>query len=201
MMLKRCFDIVCSILGLMIFSPLFIVIPVLIIFDSKGGAFYSSTRVGKDLRNFRIYKFRTMYSGSDKSSITIGERDPRITKIGYTLRKYKLDELPQLINVFAGNMSIVGPRPDVPAYFEYYLQYMPEYYEMKPGITSYSSVYFSDESKLYEKLSDAAKEYINKTIPKKVELDKKYYNHHNLLIDFSIIVMTIKRIFQGNNHV
>ncbi|MFP4041782.1 MAG: sugar transferase [Bacteroidales bacterium] len=195
MVVKRIFDIIFSVIGLIILSPLFLVITLVILMDSRGSVFYRGRRVGRHQRNFRIYKFRTMYPDSETSSITVGDRDPRITKTGYWLRKYKLDEIPQLINVLKGEMSFVGPRPDVPDYKNYYLRHMPGYYTMKPGITSFSSLYFLQESKIYEDVSDPEQVYLEKTIPQKVKLDKKYQQNQNLTTDFAIIVMTIKAIF------
>ncbi|MFP3860553.1 MAG: sugar transferase [Bacteroidales bacterium] len=195
MVVKRIFDIIFSVIGLIVLSPLFLVITLVILMDSRGSVFYRGIRVGRHQRNFRIYKFRTMYPDSETSSITVGDRDPRITKAGCWLRKYKLDEIPQLINVLTGEMSFVGPRPDVPDYKNYYLSHMPGYYTMKPGITSFSSLYFLQESKIYEDVSDPEQVYLQKTIPQKVKLDKKYQQNQNLTTDFAIIVMTIKAIF------
>lgn len=196
---KRGFDIFCSITALIIFFPVFIIMAVLIMIDSKGGVFYKSTRIGQHQRPFTIFKFRTMYPNSDHLSITVGKRDSRITRIGYWLRKYKLDELPQLVNVLAGQMSIVGPRPDVPYYAKFYIENMPEYYNMKPGITSYSSIYFSEECEVYSKVDNPEQVYINETIPKKVQLDKKYYYKQNLANDFAIIAMTLKKLLLRKN--
>jgi lipopolysaccharide/colanic/teichoic acid biosynthesis glycosyltransferase len=131
-------------------------------------------------------------------SITVGNRDPRVTNVGYYLRKYKLDELPQLFNVLKGDMSIVGPRPDVPYFDEYYIKHLPEYYRMKPGITSYSSIYFSDEDELYKNSEDPINDYICNTIPKKVELDKKYYKESGVITDLSIIFKTLKKFFKAD---
>ena len=196
-MWKRSFDMIIALIGIIILSPVWILISIAIILDSSGGILYISQRVGKYEKLFNFYKFRTMYPNNDKSGITVGNRDARITPVGYYLRKYKLDEIPQLINVLKGDMSLIGPRPDVPGYNRYYKQHFDKYYLMKPGITSYSSIYFSNESEIYTKSADPEKDYKEKTIPKKVELDKKYYDHQNLLNDIKIIFKTIQKVIQN----
>ena len=195
--MKRAFDVVFSILVILILFPLFVLIGLLIWLDSGSGIVYKSKRVGYNKKKFNLYKFRTMFPDSDYLTITQGNSDPRITPIGYYLRKYKLDELPQLFNVLRGDMSFVGPRPDVPYYSEYYVRHMPEYFSIKPGITSYASLYFSNESELYRDMKDPVNEYINNTIPKKVQLDKKYYENQNLPTDLGIILMTLKKVLTG----
>ena len=197
-MTKRILDIILSFMGIILLSPLFLLIILLIILDSKGGVIYRSRRLGRYQKQFDVFKFRTMHPNSDHLKLTIGNNDQRITKAGFYLRKYKLDELPQLFNVLKGDMSIVGPRPDVPEYSNYYLSHMPEYYLMKPGITCYSSIYFSNESEIYRNSKDPEKLYINHTIPEKVELDRKYFINQDLLTDISIIFRTFEKIF--NNH-
>jgi lipopolysaccharide/colanic/teichoic acid biosynthesis glycosyltransferase len=194
-MAKRILDIFLSFPGILLLSPLFLFISLLIILDSRGGVIYRSRRVGRYQKPFEVFKFRTMYPNKDNLKLTIGERDPRITRAGYYLRKYKLDELPQLFNVLRGEMSIVGPRPDVPEYCDYYLGLMPGYYYMKPGITCYSSIYFSNESELYRESEDPKRLYINHVIPKKVELDRKYFARQGVFTDISIIFKTLEKIF------
>jgi lipopolysaccharide/colanic/teichoic acid biosynthesis glycosyltransferase len=195
--MKRVFDIIISLIAIIFFTPLFLIISILIAFDSKGPVFYKSYRIGKDEKTFSFLKYRTMYPNSDKSAITIGKTDPRITSLGWYLRKYKLDELPQLWNVLVGHMSFVGPRPDVPKYINEYKKYLSEYYKIKPGITCYSTLYFRNESELYTNQTDPEQMYINKTIPKKVELDKKYIKEMNFWVDLKIIFATIYRIFKS----
>ncbi|MGM0529776.1 MAG: sugar transferase [Bacteroidota bacterium] len=197
-MTKRILDIILSCLGILVLSPILLLIALWILIDSRGGVIYRSRRLGRNQGPFDVFKFRTMHPNNDALKLTIGNRDPRITRAGYCLRKYKLDELPQLFNVLKGNMAVVGPRPDVPEYCNYYLRYMPEYYRMKPGITCYSSIYFSNESELYQESEDPEKLYINHIIPQKVELDRKYFIKQNLLTDISIIFKTFEKIF--NNH-
>lgn len=198
-MSKRIFDICFSTIGIIILSPLFIFICILIKIFSPGPVFYLSPRVGLNENNFNLVKFRTMYLNSDKSSITIGNDDPRITGIGKILRLTKLDEIPQLLNVLFGQMSFVGPRPDTPKYKEYYKRGYKYYYLYKPGITCYSSIYFSNESELYLNDENPEKTYIGKTIPKKVKLDKKYFLNNSILIDIKIIFHTLFKIFLINN--
>lgn len=193
--MKQTFDFIFSLLGLLLLCPLFIIIAIMIKLDSSGGVIYRSRRTGKNQKIFLIYKFRTMYPRSDHISITKGERDPRITRFGYFLRKYKLDELPQLFNILKGDMSFVGPRPDVPYYSEYYTRHMPEYFSMKPGMTSYASIYFSDESQIYEGVEDPVNAYVVHTIPKKVDLDKDYINNPGILTDLVIMGKTLKKLF------
>jgi len=192
--LKRTFDLIFSLFGLLALFPLFIIIAIMIKLDSSGGIIYRSRRTGKNKKIFLIYKFRTMYPHADHISITTGERDPRITRFGYFLRKHKLDELPQLFNILKGDMSFVGPRPDVPYYSEYYTRYMPAYFSIKPGMTSYASIYFADESQIYEGMEDPVKEYVVHTIPKKVELDKAYINNPGIRTDLVIMAKTLKKI-------
>jgi lipopolysaccharide/colanic/teichoic acid biosynthesis glycosyltransferase len=197
-MCKRLFDIFLSLTSLLILTPILIFIAIVIRIDSKGSILYRSNRIGLNEKVFVFYKFRSMNPGADKSgSITIGDNDSRITKIGYILRKSKLDELPQLLNVLIGDMSFVGPRPDVPKYIQFYNQTFNDYYKMKPGITSYSSIYFANESELYTGVEDPEKIYIEYTIPKKVELDKLYLNNMNVVSDIKLIILTLLRIIKS----
>lgn len=145
----RFFDIIFSIIGLVILSPIFIVLYLLIRIESKGGGFYSQERIGKNGKPFKLYKFRSMRIGSDKKGlITIGEKDNRITKTGFILRKYKLDELPQLWNVFIGDMSLVGPRPEVKKYTDLYTEEQKQVLQVRPGITDWASIKYVDENKI-----------------------------------------------------
>ena len=148
-MIKRLFDIIFSLIGLILLLPLLLIIAILLKLESKGPVFYKQVRVGFNSTNFKIFKFRTMFVGSDKKGLlTLGDRDPRVTNIGFFLRKYKLDELPQLINVFIGNMSFVGPRPEVRKYVDLYSESDLEILSVKPGITDYASIVFRDEAQL-----------------------------------------------------
>lgn len=194
-MLKRIFDFVFSLIGLIILSPLFFVISLLIIFDSKGGVFYIQKRIGKNFKDFGIIKFRTMRPDSDKRGLlTVGGRDSRITKAGYFLRKYKLDELPQLINVFKGEMSFVGPRPEVKKYVDLYNEEQKKVLIVKPGITDNASIEFSNENEILGKYADAEKAYIEIVMPAKLNLNLNYINHQNFINDMKIIFKTIFKI-------
>ena len=193
-MSKRIFDIFWSFIGLIFLFPLMIIIGVLIKLTSKGPILYSGTRIGKNEEEFRCHKFRTMRLGSDSISITVGDKDPRITYIGFIIRKLKIDELPQLWNVLKGEMTLVGPRPDTPKYKEYYKDQFFDYFNFKPGITSPSSIYFADESELYVGKDDPEKIYIEGTIPKKVELDKVYFENVSVMNDFKYIFITLFKI-------
>ena len=195
-MLKRIFDITLSLFGLIILLPFMLIIAILIKFDSKGTVFFKQIRITKGGKEFKIFKYRTMKAGSDKySQITVG-KDERITKIGSFLRKYKLDEIPQLINVLIGDMSLVGPRPEVPKYVALYTDEQKEILKVKAGITDYASIEFSDENDLLASEEDPEKEYIEKIIPKKIELNKKYLSEISVLTDIRIIVLTIKKILK-----
>ena len=195
-MLKRIFDITFSLFGLIILLPFMLIIAILIKFDSKGTVFFKQIRITKGGKEFKIFKYRTMKAGSDKySQITVG-KDERITKIGSFLRKYKLDEIPQLINVLIGDMSLVGPRPEVPKYVALYTDEQKEILKVKAGITDYASIEFSDENDLLASEEDPEKEYIEKIIPKKIELNKKYLSEISVLTDIRIILLTIKKILK-----
>ncbi len=194
-MIKRLFDIIFSFLGLILLLPLFLFIAFLIKLESNGSLFYLQKRVGKHNKEFKIFKFRSMFVGSDqKGLLTLGDRDPRITKTGAFLRKYKLDELPQLINVFIGNMSFVGPRPEVRKYVNYYSQEDLIILSVKPGITDYASIEYRDEAELLKGIKNPEQFYIETIMPEKIKLNKKYINSHNLFTDFKIILKTIQII-------
>ncbi len=196
MVLKRIFDIFFSVIGLMILLPLMLIIAVLIKLDSRGEIFFKQTRVTKNGREFKILKYRTMKVGSDKySQITIG-KDDRITKVGIFLRRYKLDEIPQLINVFVGDMSLVGPRPEVPKYVNMYTEEQKEILKVRAGITDYASIEFSNENDILANEADPEKVYIEKIMPKKIELNKKYLSEISVMTDIKIILLTIKKILK-----
>lgn len=192
---KRLFDIFFSLIGLVILFIPFLIIAILISVDSKGGIFYKQARVGKDGVDFNLLKFRSMASGSDKSGLlTVGGHDSRITKIGYSLRKYKIDELPQLINVLFGEMSLVGPRPEVRKYVELYNSEQKLVLSVKPGITDYASIEYSNENELLGKASNPEEVYINEIMPAKLKLNLKYIAEQSLATDFKIIFRTIGKI-------
>lgn len=195
-MIKRLFDIFFSFFGLLILLPFFILIGLIIVIDSKGGIFYQQIRVGKSNKEFGLYKFRTMKPDSDKKGLlTVGGRDPRITSIGYYLRKYKLDELPQLINVFIGDMSLVGPRPEVRKYVDMYSKEQQRVLLVKPGITDYASIEYFNENELLGKSDNPEQTYINEVMPAKLKINLKYIEEYSILTDFKIIFKTIGKIF------
>lgn len=196
MFLKRIFDIVASLFGVLILLPLFIIVSVLIKLDSKGTILFKQVRVTKDGKKFNIYKFRTMQMDSEKEGqLTVG-KDNRITKIGSILRRTKLDELPQLFNVLFGDMSLVGPRPEVPKYVSFYTEEQKEILKVRAGITDYASIYFSDENSLLASQKNPEQFYIDVIMPKKIELNKKYINEISVFTDIKIIFLTIKKILE-----
>ena len=191
----RFFDLIFSIMGLVILSPLFIVLYLLIRIESKGGGFYSQERIGKNGKPFKLYKFRSMRIGSDKKGlITIGEKDNRITKTGFILRKYKLDELPQLWNVFIGDMSLVGPRPEVKKYTDLYTEEQKQVLQVRPGITDWASIKYVDENKILGESEDPDEAYVNLIMPNKIKLNMVYIQHRTLGEYFKIIFTTFKEI-------
>jgi lipopolysaccharide/colanic/teichoic acid biosynthesis glycosyltransferase len=195
MISKRLFDIFFSIVGLTILLPLFLVIALVIAIESKGGVFYLQHRVGKNNIDFKLYKFRTMFVNSDKSGlITVGMRDSRITKVGYILRKYKFDELPQLLNVLQGTMSFVGPRPEVRKYVELYNDDQLNVLKVKPGITDYASIEYSNENELLGNASDPDQLYVEVIMPAKLSLNLKYIQEISIATDVKLILQTIKKI-------
>ena len=189
--MKRLIDIVASGLGLIVLSPLFLLIAIWIKLDSKGPVFYRQVRVGWKNKDFRIFKFRSMRVGADKGSlVTIGDRDPRITRSGYFIRKFKFDELPQLINVFIGDMSLVGPRPEVRHYVNYWTPEQMHVLDVRPGITDPASIKFINENELMEKAEDPEQYYIDVIMQDKIRLYLKYVENHSWLSDLGIIIQT-----------
>jgi len=192
---KRLFDILLSSLGLLFLSPLFILIAISIAIDSKGPIIFRQTRVGRNMRDFNLIKFRTMFTQMQNNSLlTIGNHDHRITKVGYWLRKYKIDELPQLLNILKGEMSFVGPRPEVRKYVNLYNDEQRYVLSIKPGITDWASVEFCNENELLKHAEDPEAYYIERIIPAKIQQNMRYINHHDILTDFKIIWLTINRI-------
>ena len=191
----RFFDILFSIIGLVLLSPLFTVLYFLIRIESQGGGFYSQERIGKNGKPFKLFKFRSMRIGSDKKGlITIGEKDNRITKTGFILRKYKLDELPQLWNVFIGDMSLVGPRPEVKKYTDLYTDEQRQVLKVRPGITDWASIKYVDENKILGEAKDPDEAYVTLIMPNKIKLNMVYINHQTLGEYFKIIFTTFKEI-------
>jgi lipopolysaccharide/colanic/teichoic acid biosynthesis glycosyltransferase len=195
--MKRLSDILFSILGLVLLLPFLFPLALIVLISSKGGVLYKQQRVGKRNIQFTMYKFRTMRTGSDKSTlITVGTKDPRVTAVGYYLRKYKLDELPQLLNVLLGDMSLVGPRPEVRKYVDMYTEEQLKVLSVKPGITDYASIEYSNESELLGRSSDPEHEYVNQIMPAKLELNIKYINEKSFFTDMKIILKTLAKIVQ-----
>lgn len=188
----RFFDILFSGLGLLVLSPLFLVLYVLIRLESRGGGFYSQERTGKDGVPFRLYKFRSMRRDADKGGlITIGGHDPRITRTGYFIRKYKLDELPQLWNVFTGDMSLVGPRPEVAKYTDLYTEEQRRVLSVRPGITDYASIEYVDENEILGRAADPDRAYVEQIMPAKIRLNMKYIDNRSVKEYFKIILLTL----------
>ena len=189
--MKRIFDIVASGLGLIVLSPLFLILAIWIKLDSKGPVFYRQVRVGRYNKDFRIFKFRSMRVGADKGSlVTIGGRDPRITRSGYFIRKFKFDELPQLINVFNGDMSLVGPRPEVRHYVDYWTPMQMHVLDVRPGITDPASIKFRNENELMEQAEDPEKYYIEVIMQEKLKLYLEYVQNHSFRRDIGLIFKT-----------
>ena len=189
--MKRLFDVVASGVGLLLLSPLFLLVAIWIKLDSPGPVFYRQVRVGRYNRDFRIFKFRSMRVGADKGSlVTIGGRDPRVTRSGYFIRKFKIDELPQLINVFIGDMSLVGPRPEVRHYVDYWTKEQLRVLDVRPGITDPASIKFRNENELLKKAEDPEKYYIEVIMQEKLRLYLKYVEKHNFWYDIKLIFQT-----------
>jgi lipopolysaccharide/colanic/teichoic acid biosynthesis glycosyltransferase len=189
--MKRLFDIVASGLGLIVLSPLFLILAIWIKLDSKGPVFYRQVRVGYKNKDFRIFKFRSMRVGADKGSlVTIGGHDPRVTRSGYFIRKFKFDELPQLINVFLGEMSLVGPRPEVRHYVDYWTPEQMHVLDVRPGITDPASIKFRNENELMEKAEDPEKYYIEVIMQEKIKLYLEYVEKHSFFYDLGLIFKT-----------
>jgi lipopolysaccharide/colanic/teichoic acid biosynthesis glycosyltransferase len=196
-MLKRLFDILFSLLGLVLLLPIFLIISIIILIDDGLPIFYKQTRIGKNFQPFKLLKFRSMFQNKTSDSlITIGNRDERITKSGYFIRKYKIDELPQLMNVLIGNMSIVGPRPEVKKYVDLYDAQQQQILSIKPGITDYASIVYSNENELLAKSQEPEKTYIQEVLPHKLSLNLKYLNEQSFMTDIKIIFNTIKKIIK-----
>lgn len=193
--MKRLFDILASGVGLICLSPLFAVLAVWIKCDSRGPVFYRQVRVGKGNRDFRLFKFRSMRPDSDKLGlITVGGHDPRVTRSGYYIRKYKLDEFPQLINVFKGDMSLVGPRPEVRKYVDMYTPEQMRVLSVRPGITSLASIRYRNENEILAKADDPDRCYIEKIMPDKLAIDLEYVDKASLWNDIRLIFSTFREI-------
>lgn len=192
---KRFFDILISLLVLIIIAIPMLIIAIFIKFDSNGPVFYKQERLAKGKKPFYIIKFRTMRVGADKNldNLTV-KNDPRITKTGEFLRKWKIDELPQFINVLKGDMSLVGPRPETPKMVDLYPNYYDVIFAVRPGITDYASIEFRNESEYYNSIEDSEKIYLEKILPIKIDLKIKYIENLSLKTDISILFRTAKTI-------
>ena len=194
---KRILDILITSIGIILFFPVIIAISLLILISSGYPVFFLQERVGKDWKIFKIIKFRTMVKNADKMGIGISSHeDSRVTNIGKFLRKFKIDEMPQIFNVLLGDMSLVGPRPELLKYAEYYNDDYSQILKIKPGITDYASLEFSNESELLKDPDDSEKVYLNKILPDKIKLYKKYLKEANLITDIKIIFSTFKVLFR-----
>jgi len=192
---KRIFDIVCSLFILVLFLPVGIFIAIWISLESKGGVFYRQERIGKNGIPFRILKFRSMRKDADKSGrLTVGMRDPRITRSGYFIRKYKLDEFPQFMNVLKGEMSIVGPRPEVKEYTDLYTIEQRKILSVKPGITDYASLEYFKENEILGTSDDPEKTYIEQVMPAKIALNLKYIHNPGIVQDLTIMWRTFLKL-------
>jgi lipopolysaccharide/colanic/teichoic acid biosynthesis glycosyltransferase len=198
-MLKRTFDITASILALIIFSPIMLIMAIIIKLHDGGPVFYKAARTGINNVSFKMYKFRSMVMNADKigaASTTLS--DPRITPVGKFMRKYKIDELPQLINVLKGEMSIVGPRPEVKKFTDIFTEEEKAILSVKPGITDFASIWNANEAALLEGSEDPDKTFFEEIRPEKIRLQLKYVHEHNFLVDMKIIFHTIIAIFKKN---
>ncbi len=194
-MIRRLFDLLFSIIGLIFLLPFFLFVSFFIITDTRGGVFYVQKRVGKNNKDFKLLKFRTMVSGSDaKGLLTIGDKDSRVTKTGKWLRKYKLDELPQFVNILKGEMSFVGPRPEVRKYVDMYSDEQKKVLSVKPGLTDYASLEYINENEILISYPDPESAYIQFIMPDKLALNLRYIGKRTLIKDIGIILKTIKKI-------
>lgn len=195
--LKRIFDFVFSLLGILILLPVFIIIAILIKIDSKGPVLFKQIRVGRNEELFHILKFRTMVTDAEKlgKQITIG-KDSRITRVGHFLRNYKLDEFPQLFNVLLGDMSLVGPRPEVPKYTAYYSKEQKKIFQVRPGITDYASIKYSKENEILASSEDPEQTYINEIMVDKLTINLDYIRKRSLKEDLYIIFATVAKILK-----
>lgn len=197
--MKRLFDILFSLIVLTIGLPFALIIALLIVADSKGRVFYRQSRVGRNNVDFQLYKFRTMCSGADKGSlITVGGDDARITKVGRFLRKFKIDEFPQFLNILKGEMSIVGPRPEVRKYVDMYTPEQMRVLSVRPGLTDYAFIRYVNENELLATSPDPEKTYIEEIMPDKLNLNLKYIDEQSIWVDMKIIFKTMKAIVINN---
>lgn len=197
-MIKRGFDLIFAAALLFVLLPLLVIMALAVAFTSPGGAFFRQERVGRHGRTFQLLKFRSMRPDSEaQGQLTIGGRDPRVTGVGYFLRKTKLDELPQLWNVLLGEMSVVGPRPEVPQYVALYTEEQRAVLSVRPGITGMASINYIDENEILARSADPERTYIDEVMPAKLALDLKYVQERNFRLDLRIILATVGKVFGG----
>jgi lipopolysaccharide/colanic/teichoic acid biosynthesis glycosyltransferase len=196
-MLKRIFDFLICFLALILLSPLFFLVSIIVKLTSKGPIFYLQERIGKDEKPFFIYKFRSMKINADKSGplITTSTKDPRITRTGSFLRKFKLDELPQLINVIKGDMGLVGPRPEVKKYVDLYSNEQKKVFLLRPGITDLASIKYSNENEILETKNDPEEYYVKVLMQEKLKLNLEYLENASFLTDINLIFKTVQKVF------
>lgn len=196
-MIKRGFDLILSSFLLISLAPFLLLISLIIKLDSKGPVFFTQTRVGKNNKDFTIYKFRTMFLKSDtKGLLTLGNHDARITKIGYYLRLYKIDEFPQLFNILIGDMSFVGPRPELRHYVNYYKKEDYTIFSVRPGITSLASLKYRNEVELLKAAQDPEDYFINTIIPDKIKYNKDYIEKQSFWLDIKLILLTLIKVLK-----
>ncbi len=195
--MKRLLDVVLSLVALLLLSPVLLILALVVAITSPGGAFFRQTRVGKGGREFQLLKFRTMRPGSEAAGqITVGGRDPRITGIGRTLRRTKMDELPQLWNVLVGDMSLVGPRPEVPRYVALYTEDQRQVLTVRPGITGPASLAYIDENDILARAVDPERAYVEEVMPAKLALDLAYVRDHDVIGDIALLGRTVSGLFR-----
>lgn len=193
--MKRVLDILIALIVLVVFLPFGVIISFFILVESRGGVFYKQERIGLNGKAFGLLKFRSMRPNADKlGQLTVGERDPRVTNTGHFIRKYKLDEFPQFINVLIGDMSIIGPRPEVKKYVDLYTVEQRAILNVKPGITDYASIEYFDESRLLGESENPEETYIQEIMPAKLLLNQKYLANPNVFHDIKIMWLTFKKI-------
>ncbi len=194
--LKRLFDVTVSFILLVLFSPVFLILAIAIKLDSKGPVFYRQTRVTQYGKEFRIFKFRSMVTDADKGSLLTVGGDSRVTKTGRFIRKYKLDELSQLIDVFRGTMTFVGTRPEVPKYVEKYTPEMMATLLLPAGITSEASIYYKDENELLDAAEDVEKTYVEVVLPDKMKYNLAAINSFSFFDDIKVMILTVLAVFR-----
>jgi len=197
---KRLLDLIVALAGVILLAPLWLIAGLLVLLDSPGPVFYRGRRIGKGGVPFGMWKFRTMVLNADRmgSALTPGQ-DPRVTRSGRVLRQWKIDELPQLLNVLSGEMSVVGPRPEAPCYVQHYTPEQRQVLRVRPGITGLTQVRFRHEERLLQRCINLEEEYITKIMPQKLVLDLEYVGHQSLLLDVKLIVQTLMALFVADD--